>query len=375
MKSKIKSFVYYIVDSYIRYMLFRNYSAQFKGYLKLHGFENKKAVCEDAYLAKWKVLCKRVEPYSYRFFSHYLGNTPNIVPEDIGHSYIETALNPPVFRLGYSDKTLFPKIIGQQFVPRTIVCRINGGNLLDPDFCQADKDLSYYIGETRRLVLKPSLGGCSGKGVMLFHRDGNRFLSHDKNFVLSEVFLLSYSPNFCLQEAVQQHEFMSKLCSTSVNTIRISLYRSVKDEKSHVTAAIVRIGREGSFLDNAHAGGRFASVDLKTGELGKYVMDQYGNKTIIWNDVDFSSTYVVPFWKDIISFAEFVGTKIPHHRLIALDIALNKDGKPILIEYNLDSYGYWLFMMTGQEVFGEFTDEIIEYCRKNKQKCCHRELM
>lgn len=372
MKSKIKSFVCKAIQGYIRYMLYRNYSAQFNRYLKLHGFENKKASGEDAYIAKWKVLCKRVEPYSYRFFSHYCGNTPNIVPEDIGHSYIEPALNPPVFRLVYSDKTLFPKIIGQQFVPRTIVCRINGGNLLDADFCQADKNLSYYIGDTKTLVLKPSLGGCSGKGVMLFHKDGNRFLSYDKNFVLSEDFLFSYGPNFCLQEAVQQHEFMSKLCSTSVNTIRISLYRSVKNEISHVTAAIVRIGREGSILDNAHAGGRFVSVDLKTGELGKYVMDQYGNKTIIWNDVDFSSTYIIPFWQDIISFAEFVGTKIPHHRFIGLDIALRQNNKPILIEYNIDSFGYWAFMMTGQEVFGEFTDEIIEYCTNNHRNVIYK---
>ena len=373
MKRRIKFFLYSVILSYIRYMTYRYYSSQFKRFLKRQGFENKKAVGEEEYMAKWKMLCKKVEPYSYRFFCHYCGNTPNIIPEDIGRSYVETVLNPPVLRPAYSDKNVFPRIIGEGHMPKTLICRINGGTLLDKDFRQADRELKCYIGDTEALVLKPSVGSCSGRGVILFRKEGEIFLSSDKSQILSRDFLLSYGRDFCLQEAVRQHEFMSGLCSTSVNTIRISLYRSVKDEKSYVTAAIVRIGQEGSFLDNAHAGGRFVRVQLKTGELGKFVMDQYGNRTTIWNNLDFSkSNNIIPCWKDVISFAEYVGSRIPHHRLLALDIALREDCKPILIEYNIDSFGYWAFMMTGQEVFGEYTDEIIEYCRKNRHVAIDR---
>lgn len=73
------------------------------------------------------MLCPRVEPYSYRFFRHFCGNNPNIVPEDIGRSYIEEVLNPVEYRPAYADKNLFPEIIGKNHVARTIVCRINGG--------------------------------------------------------------------------------------------------------------------------------------------------------------------------------------------------------------------------------------------------------
>ena len=372
MKGKVKSFVCSVIQRYIRYMLYRKYSLQFKRYLKLQEFDNNKVEGEDDYIEKWKDLCKRVEPYSFRFFRHYCGNTPNIIPEDIGRSYIEPLLDPIVFRPAYSDKNLFPIIIGKEFVPRTIVCRINNSCLLDSDFCEIDKELSCYVDCFDALILKPSIGSCSGRGVLLFHKSGGQFVTHNRSYTLSKDYLLSYGENFCLQEAVKQHEFMSNLCSTSVNTIRLCLYRSVENEQCHVTASIIRIGQEGSFLDNAHAGGMIVGVNLQTGELGKYVTDQYGSRRYLWNSIDFASnTFCVPFWDDIISFAEFVGRKIPHHRLIALDIALRYDGSPILIEYNIDSFGYWAFMMTGQEVFGEFTDEIIEYCRKNKQKCCH----
>ena len=367
MLSCLKQIIERFLIAFRRYKCYAFYVSQFKRYLKAQGIENKKAEGEDDYIAKWKVLCKIVEPFSYRFFSHYCGNTPNIIPEDIGHSYVESILNPPTFRPVYSDKNLFPKIIGKEHLPRTILCRINGSGLLDADFHYADKSLAHYIGNLDRLVLKPSKGR-SGKGVMLFHKDGEKFVSNDNNIVLSKDFLLSCGRDFCLQEAVQQHAFMSNLCSSSVNTIRLCLYRSVKDEESHVTASIIRIGKEGAFVDNAHAGGTFVGVDLSTGMLGKYVMDQYGNKKTIWNQIDFSTiTLYVPFWHDVISFARFVGTRIPHHRLIALDVALESSGNPILIEYNIDSFGYWLFMLTGQEVFGGYTDEIIDYCVKRKK--------
>lgn len=366
MKRFIKSIFKHAVDSYYRYNCYHHYASQFKRYLKMQGLENKKAIGEDEYLEKWKVLCPRVEPYSYRFFRHYCGNTPNIVPEDIGHSYIETALNPSAFRLAYSDKTLFPIIIGKEYVPRTILCRINNSCLLDSDFCKIDMELSCYVDSLDALILKPSIGTCSGRGVQLFHKSGDQFVSQNQGFTLSKEYLLSYGGNFCLQETVRQHEFMSKLCPTSVNTIRLCLYRSVKDEKCHVTSSVIRIGKNGSFLDNAHAGGMFVGVNLQTGELGKYVTDQCGSKRNIWNSIDFASnTYHVPFWDNIISFAVFVGRKIPHHRLIALDIALRYDGNPILIEYNINSFSYWLFMLTGQEVFGEYTDEIIQYCMQH----------
>lgn len=350
-----------------RYRRYLRYSRQYKRYLKQQHFENKKAPGEDAYIKKWEVLCPRVEPYSYRFFSHFCGYTPNIVPEDIGRSYIEEVLNPVAYRAPYEDKNLFPEIIGKENVPRTIVCRINGSNLLDADYKNAGDDLSKYVADATSLILKPSVNSSSGRGILKFEKRGKEFISAGKNITLTKDFLLSYQKDFCLQAAVVQHSFMNKLCPTSVNTMRLCLYRSVTSEESVVTAGVIRIGKNGSFVDNVHSGGMRIGVDVSSGELGKYVVDQYGNKQDTWNGIDFSkSIYFVPNWNDVISFAKYVGTRIHHHRLIALDIALKENGIPILIEYNLSGFSYSPYMVTNQEVFGKYTDEIIDYCRRNK---------
>lgn len=349
------------------YRRYRRYSNQYKCYLKQQHFENKKAIGEDLYMKKWEVLCPRVEPYSYRFFSHFCGNNPNIVPEDIGRSFIEPVLNPIEYRPTYSDKNLFPEIVGKEHVARTIVCRINGSNLLDAEYKNASDDLSKYIGNATSLILKPSVNSSSGRGIMKFEKKGKDFVSVGGDITLSKAFLLSYQKDFCLQEMITQHSFMKKLCPTSVNTMRLCLYRSVANEESVVTAGIIRIGKDGSFVDNIHAGGMRVGIDVATGELGKYVVDQYGNKQDSWNGIDYSkNVFTVPHWNDVISFSKYIGSSIHHHRLIALDIALNENGKPVLIEYNINGFSYSAYMYTNQEVFGKYTDEVIDYCRRNK---------
>ena len=348
---------------------YRFYSSQFKRYLALHHFDDEKAPGEEAYLELWHSLSKHVEPYSYRFFRHFCGDTPRIVPEDIGHSIIEDVLCPSAYRGVYSDKNLFPLIVGKENLPRTLLYRINGGCLLDSDFHPIDKDVLSYLSSVSSVILKPSINSCSGQGIKKFTRREDGFFSVDKGVALTKEYLLAYGDDFCLQEAIEQHPFLSQLCPSSVNTIRICLYRSVKNDESIVTSSVLRVGKAGKYVDNAHSGGFFAGVNKDTGELGKYVMDQYGNKKEEWNGVNYSSAPMfIPNWDKVLLFAKNIGDRILHHRLVALDIALDKNGEPVLIEYNLGMFSYWLFMYTNQEVFGEYTDEVIDYCKKQYPK-------
>ena len=53
-------------------------------------------------------------------------------------------------------------------------------------------------------------------------------------------------------------------------------YRSVIDEQIYILSAAIRIGHEGSVVDNLHAGGGFVGIDVVTGEMQHEVLDQYG---------------------------------------------------------------------------------------------------
>ena len=51
--------------------------------------------------------------------------------------------------------------------------------------------------------------------------------------------------------------------------------------------------------------------------------------------------------------------------MVALDIAVDKNNNPTLIEYNINGFSYWLFQFSGQVALDGFTDEIIEYCKEH----------
>lgn len=40
----------------------------------------------------------------------------------------------------------------------------------------------------------------------------------------------------------------------------------------------------------------------------------------------------------------------------------------MIIEYNTDKFATFFYQLTTSAVFAEFTDEVIEYCKNNKDK-------
>ena len=333
------------------------------GYMKRLGIKNTKVEGEDEYVNKWKQLFPLVDRPSYRLYSHYCGQTPDIVPEGISRILIEKVLDPIPYRYAYEDKNMFPLIIGKEYLPETVVARINGSVLLDSNY----RPLTHFeekLQKYDRLILKPTVSSSSGRGVLLFQKKEDGVFVSNKNEELTIDYLLAYGNNFVLQKALIQHPDLSRFNPDSINTIRIATYRSVKDEKVHLLSSIIRIGKNGQFVDNAHAGGRFVGVNVENGKLGSYTCDQYGERVNTWNDVDFSNNeFYIPSWDKIVSFAQMIGEKVTHHRLLAMDISVDENGRPWLVEYNLEGFSQWLFEFTGQKPFGNYTDEIIAYCK------------
>lgn len=329
----------------------------------------------DEWSNKWRKL-GRVNKNYYRVFSQYCGEDINIVPDDICHNVIEPILNPKRFVSAYEDKCLFDKMLWSAFyrniTPHTYVRNIGGAHLdLNYSPIQSINQVTRDIPQdVDRLVIKKSIDSSSGKGVAFVQRDSNgEFRDITTDEVLSESYLDKYfGQDYVVQKAMNQSSFMRQFCKTSVNTIRIAVYRSVKTNKPFVINAIIRMGKDGSLVDNAHAGGMFIGVNNE-GVLGKYVCNQYGEKMTVFNGIDFqTNTYHIPNYDKIKSFAELVASALPHQRLLALDIMLDENNEPVLLEYNIRAFSVWLFQFTSGVGFGNFTDEIIEYCFLHKKE-------
>lgn len=349
------------------------YIKQYRQQLKINNIPNRPVDGEVEWAKKWSVLGK-ANPIYYRLFSHYIGHNINIIPEDICRNIVEPILDPLRYAAYYSDKNIFDKLFKPGTLAKTIFRKM-GGFYYDDKYNRialTDNNTLLDIltaSECQKIVIKPTVDSCSGRGVKLFQNNNGKWQDLSSNDVLTLEYLnRNYGTNFIVQECLVQADFMAYYNPTSVNTLRLTLYRSVKTDECHIPSAIIRIGKNGSLVDNAHAGGGYVGIHTENGELCKSVLDQDGRSANTFNGIDFSQEHKIPNWDKVVEFAKYIGSQVPHHRLLALDIMVDKSGNPRLIEFNCEAYGMWLFQFTMGAALGEYTDEIIEYCKNNLDK-------
>lgn len=327
---------------------------------------------ETEYIQRWNKLQKHPDVNTYRLFAQYIGEDPRIAPEDIISGIIQPLLNPIEYRGFYQDKNLFEKLLPKDWLPTALLRGIRG-NIFDRDYrllhTTLQDELNRINQEEERVFIKPSVDSSSGEGVIGYARGENlKLYSMIDGTELNAPSLLTYinsNPDFILQRGLTQHPYVSQFNPSSINTIRIATYRSVIDGRSHFINAIIRIGKTGTFVDNAHAGGLFVGID-HDGTLGKYACDQYGNKYDTFNGINFKDhEYIIPEFDRIRKFSEEVASQLTHARLVAQDICIQEDGSLKLVEFNIRAFSSWLFQFTSGIALGEWTDEIIDYCVGN----------
>ena len=140
---------------------------------------------------------------------------------------------------------MFPILCGRSVMPETLVCRMGGGPILDNGYNPITGALDINLKDHSRIILKPSLDSCSGYGVMLFEKEESSWVSVSDGCQLTIEFLLSYGDDFVVQEAIAQHPDISRFNPSSLNTLRIAVYRSVKDNVPYAVASVIRICKEG----------------------------------------------------------------------------------------------------------------------------------
>ena len=139
------------------------YSRSYKSYLRRNNITLKKFSTHDV-KKKWNQLAHIWETTTFEYYANYLNSVDDIVPESIGRTCIEQILNPYKFRWYYSDKNMFPVICGENNVVKTILCRINGGQLLDGKFQSVTLPLQEILKNYDKVLLKPSIESKGGLG-------------------------------------------------------------------------------------------------------------------------------------------------------------------------------------------------------------------
>lgn len=352
-----KKIIVYILSYSRRVSYIKNY----KECIAINPELDKPAEGEKEWLDKWRKYDKRVSPLSYRIFSRYIGPDINILPMEVCANIIEPVLTPGILAPFYNDKNSFGLLYNKDEMPITYVRNI-GGAYYDDEYRPIDGNIISHI-DSHEVIIKPSTES-SGRGVALFKKTENVYKDKNGNILTKEYLDKEYRADFVVQERFEQSDYMAQFNPSSVNTIRIATYKEPTGEVKYLRG-IVRIGGNGAIVDNAHSGGRYIGID-DNGCFGNYACDSVGNRYSVHNNINFSQEeYIVPNFEQVKAFAEKISLRFIHHRLLALDIVLDKNNQPKMLEVNVQGFSAWLFQFTSGTAFREYTDSVMEYCAKN----------
>lgn len=257
----------------------------------------------------------------------------------------------------YADKNISEQLFPDVIQPKTFLKNIHGHFYIDNKAVGMDEALAQCQ-EIEDAIIKPSLS-TRGNGVR--RMEVHHGISNLEGRSLADVFRL-YEQDFIIQARVHQHPAMSALNPSSVNTIRILSYRRDMDVK--IIYTVIRIGREGTVIDNESAGGISARID-PDGRIAKYAFGSAGTDLVEKTDCGITlDGYTVPSYDRVIDTVKRLHLDLPHFDLAAWDFAIGENGEPIFIEWNANPD---LSQSAFGPAFGDDTEQILKeiYTHKN----------
>lgn len=185
-------------------------------------------------------------------------------------------------------------------------------------------DSFVHFVSSHSCIAKP-LYGDQGKGVFLVKS------SDDESY--RELFDYCRENNYLLEEIVRSCSEIEEYHPQSLNTIRIVTMSG--HGKCRVLGALLRMGTNGSFVDNTHSGGIFAPIDIRTGITMTDGIDLQGGSFVCHpNTGKRIKGFMIPHWEDCLRTCTLASQVIPENYFTGWDLCILPGGQIELIEGN-----------------------------------------
>ena len=220
----------------------------------------------------------------------------------------------------------------------------------------AMEQLKSFFSNDMDVFCKPTEGQL-GNGAFALRISERKIFVDNKETTLDKLIDTILSDDYLVQQRIYQHEKMSELCPSTINSIRLITVMDM-DGVVHPFGARLRIGRLGSSVDNWAKGGILVGIDMEKGCLkGRgFLKPEYGTSTECHLDtkVKFDG-FVIPYFQEGVETAVRLHKYLYRCHSVGWDIAITESG-PVFIEGN----GLW--EISGmQAVHGGMKKQIEKY--------------
>lgn len=377
-KNIIKNLVYNVIDGYKCRLYKNNHAKELSNYIRATGIQIKSQERETEFLNKWSALMPagRINLGLYRFYANYLGDDPRIITDDVFHITVEPCLNSQDSIPVYGDKNMFERLLPQAYFPICIIRNMEY-DYMDRDYHIIQMNNVEFenrilqnvdLCKKGKIIVKPSKDTGGGLGVRLFTYHNNNWINTEGDMLTLDYLGKKYKRNFIIQEALEPCKFVRQFNSTSYSTFRIFTYRSVIDDNPHYIGGYLRIGAKDSFKDNIWGGGYAIPIN-NDGTLANHASDAQRKHYDSINGINLKErVFAIPSWDKIIDLCYDIAVKITPNRLLSFDIMLDENEEPRCIEFNIKNQTVTTVQTTSKPFFGEFTEEVISYCKSRMRK-------
>ena len=183
-----------------------------------------------------------------------------------------------------------------------------------------------FFETNKRAVIKPRFDSL-GKGIKLIYRSDMESLR--RGFIE----LIDEYRRFLMEGFIDAAPEVRALNPDSVNTVRFITHYD--GEKVKIWSVSMRIGRAGSFVDNAGAGGVTVSVDKETGMIISDACDEAGFRYERHPETKIKfKGYQLPAWDKALEVVHSVVDKIEGATFVGWDLACTADHDWVIVEAN-----------------------------------------
>lgn len=237
-----------------------------------------------------------------------------------------------------NDKILFGNYLRERGLPTGNDCLVvdRSGNVA----CANDATVRKGLGDLAdgRYFAKPPYGD-RGRGIFAFDKSGNTYqfgekaLSEDKAVEeLAASAAGELSKRLLIQEAIKQHPAIAAIGPFSVNTLRLLTIKR-RGRPARLLHSVMKVGRRGSIVDNAAAGGIVLLV--REGVTHGLGVDKKATKHRTHPDTGAPlSGFAIPLWEEAVRACLEAHDHLPTYPSVGWDVAIAEHG-PMIIENNL----------------------------------------
>ena len=283
--------------------------------------------------------------------------SPEYIGSDLHNYYVEYKKIDFDYLRAFLVKNYMDVVLPCVKHPETFIRKVRG-MYLSKDFVKLNIDAvvdMMFEERSKGLVVKISRESSGGKGVTFV----------DETFSKKDIReLMRSGSDLNVQYVMKQHPDMAKMNQSSINTIRIITI--LLNGESIPLSACVRIGSEGSKVDNFSSGGVGCGVN-EDGTLKPCGYTQAGDYVEVHTNGFAFKDGKIPNYDKVLETVKKLHYCVPVFGVANWDIAIDEDGEPVLLEYNVGGGGIDIHQYNNGPLYGKYRKQIIEEVFKDFQ--------